>query len=110
MNKRKWKPHLKMLQALNSLSSEQKNDILKYMNDEGIDVICECIKNAVYNSEINKDKALISVMKKDKKLYRYLANAKPKILSKRKRIVQTGEGLGVILGTLIPLLSQFLLK
>ena len=110
MDRRKWKPHLKMLQAFNTLSPDQKKSIIRYMNDDGIDVICECIKNAVYNPGINSDKELISIMKKDKNLYRYLANAKPKSVSKRKRIVQTGEGLGVILSALIPLLSQFILR
>ena len=87
---------------------------MKFLNDESIDYISEAIYNLLYNENL---KTAISKKQKNKKIKIIQPNPKNfEIISKRhipiikrkKKIVPVGSGIGMVLATLIPMISSLL--
>jgi hypothetical protein len=102
------KKNFPFIHALCKLNDEERKGVVKYLNKEGREAIYECVANCIYNPDIPKLKK-IEIRKElgsRSKVYKYLA--KPRNNAKRKKQLlnqpQTGKGLGVILGSVLPLL------
>lgn len=109
------KESLKLYRALNELNTPSLTHVLKHIDANGIESICECIYNTIYTDlSIPKSKSL--------KIRRNLANAQSKrnikIITKklnsterkRRALIQEGKGIGLILSTVVPLLANLLFK
>lgn len=115
INKMLSKESLKLYRALNELNTPSLTHVLKHIDANGIESICECIYNTIYTDlSIPKSKSL--------KIRRNLANAQSKrnikIITKklnsterkRRALIQEGKGIGLILSTVVPLLANLLFK
>ena len=106
---------LSLFKFLTNINSNNRDFILKYLNDDAVNLISESIHNLLYNKScknlipINKQKYLIKKIKCDKAAYETIARRPCSVNSRRKKIVQVGGGIGVILSTLIPILTSLLI-
>lgn len=102
-----------ILKLLSELTATQRTLLLEYLNDEIHCGIKNCIKNAVYNSDIegaSKHK-LKSSLTPHKTVIHSIAKSKGKLSKKnRKQIKQIGGSLGAILMTVLPILADLLFK
>ena len=53
---------------------------------------------------------IVTSIKPNLKTFEYIAKKHFPVANRKKKILQTGSGLGVILSTLIPLISSLLIK
>jgi len=104
------------LLAKQKLSNDQFKCIIECLNDDVIDFLCECCKNAISKEYVT------SMSKKEKKLFLNVINPHSKTIKKlctkrtncnrnRKVIAQKGYGFIIpILASVLPLLSSILVK
>ena len=104
------------LLAKQKFSGDQFKCIIQCLNDDVIEFLCECCKNAISKEYVS------SMSKKEKKLFLNVINPHSKIIKKlcgkrtnharnRKVIAQKGYGFIIpILASVLPLLSSILVK
>ena len=101
------------IHALCKLTDEERQGVIKYLNKDGRDAIYECVRNCIYNKSISKEKRfeLKKSLQSKSKIYKYLAKPGNSSVRKRKVLLQrqTGEGLGLILSALLPILLSAIL-
>jgi hypothetical protein len=112
MNKRKLGKVFPLLQIVAKLTEGERQVLLCYLNYDGCDGIYECVHNALYNTTLpqSEKKNILTLLKKNKKRYRCLVNKNEKPLKKYKTLQKVGDGVGVILNTILPLLDNYLKK
>ena len=106
---------LQLLKFLANLNKKDQETSLKFLNDEGLEYISETIFNILYNSDctssLTKDrrKKLIKTLKPKDKIFQQISNKQRPILSRRKKILQSGSGISLLLSAAIPFLVSLLL-
>lgn len=110
LTKKKAETFLKFLKVLEKL---KKNDLVilsHYLDKDAYNILSECVHNAICSKSIDdktKD-ALKKALWSKKSQIRYLAD-KTKPLSKRKKIIpQIGGNIGLIIGSVLPMIYEFL--
>lgn len=113
--KSELKKKLELYKVLNSVPKVTLKHIIKHLDDESIDDICECVFNIIYTDlklSNKKRSALKTKLHKHccvKNLKR-ISNKKLSTSRRRKALMQEGEGIGLILSTVIPLLTKLFWK
>ena len=107
---------LPLLSTLKELDSKQIQTILPYLSTDTHNGLCLCIHNSLSNyTKIPQDNIdqLKNVLGPKLNNYRYLSDKRnarsSKVVGDRAKVlVQSGEGLGIILSSVIPLLTSLL--
>ena len=95
---------------------KEKINVLKYLDDKGIDNISETIYNILYNEDLNKilskrqKNKLINAIKPNVSTFESIAKRNTPIKRRKHKIIQSGSGIGTILLTLLPVISSLLFK
>ena len=106
---------LLLFKLLSNLNKTNRETVLKFINDEGIEYISECIFNVLYNSDCtsplskSRQNKLVRSLKPQSHLYKKLSQKKYPISLKRKKIIQSGAGISLLLSAVIPFLTSLLL-
>lgn len=113
ISKLKYKRYLPLLKVLKNVSDNQREVLLKHLDSESTDIICECIYNCIHSpDQIPKAtrRKLKDSLPKEKQSLRYLAKKSKSNCPKKRRqhLVQSGKGIGAILGALVPIVSSLL--
>lgn len=110
INKRKFRKCMPLLKILNKISEEDRKNIISFLNDEGCEVLINCIQNTLYNPKLIKaTKPLRASLIKHKTDFANLLKPKKSVKQKKLRLVQVGGNpLGTILSTLLPILAAFI--
>lgn len=101
--------------ALSRLKDDDLTHVVKHIDSKGIESICECVFNTIYN-DLNVPKSKRKKIKGrflDKKNLRNLkiiTDKKRDTLKKKKAILQEGKGIGLILSTVAPILASLISK
>ena len=111
MNNNNLKLKGKFLTLLAKFPKEHISHIIDHLDDNSIEMICECVYNAIYTD--------LSISKKKKKnlrkrLHKHCCMKNLKTITtpsitvskKRKALKQEGTGLGFILSTIVPLITK----
>ena len=103
---------LKLLGILKKINITERPHLLKYLNETGVDILCECYKNIIFNdlklSPKVKKNLRNSLLGKEREI-KLLANKKTPNKRRKKVIIQQGGNpLGLILTTVIPILTDIL--
>jgi len=109
--KKRVKNYIGLINLLNKSNSKKKEIILKHLNDKSIDFICELVHNVIHNNfnlSSKKVRKIKTLLHPNKKSFRYLSKKSGRIDKKRKLMVQHGQGIGVILSTVLPILLNVL--
>jgi DNA gyrase/topoisomerase IV subunit B len=112
MKKSEMKKVYPLLELFSRLKEEDQAELLKHLNCEGCDGILECIHNALWNKdiEVGKRKLINRQLKDHHKTFRYLNNLKGDQQKRRNKLVQVGSGIGLIVTTVLPILSAYVTK
>ena len=110
MKKKQLRRVFPFLKVLEKLSAQDQIILVDFLNDEGCRAIFECVTNALYNTKLDNRKKLKQDLTSNKTHLRYLTNNKKSMRVKRKKLKQVGGSIGLILGTVLPLLASFLSK
>lgn len=101
--------------ALQNLKPDTLKHLLNHLDDSSIDDICECVYNTIYTDlKIPKNKR----RRLKNNLHKHCCKANLKIITsknisvsrRRKALQQEGKGLGLILSTVVPLLTSLFSK
>ena len=115
VSKIKIKRIVSLFKFLLNNSTSNRKFILQYLNDDAINLISESIYNLLYNESCKQSilppnqRHLIKKLKSQKDSYEYIAKKSNPIKVKQKKIVQVGSGLGVILASLLPILTSLII-
>jgi len=110
MKKAKFKKHFQLLQLMSKLTDGERNILVKYLSPDVLEIIYECIHNGLTNKKIDpKSRDMIKkTLNSRKEALRYLSTKGNSKNRKRILIQQEGGSLGLILSTVLPLLTQLL--
>ena len=106
--------YLPLLEIVKGLTPKQARAIIPHLSSDSHDAFCLCVHNAVCNYEkLPNVNELHDLMVADEKKYRYLSDKRytksDKVFTQRADILeQTGEGLPLILTSVLPLLVNLL--
>ena len=106
---------LELLRYLTKVKKKDQPIAFRYLNDEGLDHISETIYNILYNPECiskltkSKKKKLIQNLRPNSLILKKLSSKKYPIISKRKKNLQSGSGISLLLSAAIPFLASLLL-
>lgn len=113
--KTKIKKNLPLYESLKKLPKEALKHVIEHLDDDSIDAICECVYNVVHTN-LNMSKKKKSTLKKNlhahcclKNLKR-ISNSKLSVSKRRKALMQEGQGIGLILSAIVPLLTKLFMK
>ena len=110
MRKRELKKVYPLLDVLARLNTNDRKTVIKFLNDQGYEAIYECIYNGLDNNDVSTTdrKFLRKGLLKDQNIYRQLLLGSRVTKRKKKHIEQVGGSLGLLLATVLPILSNFL--
>jgi hypothetical protein len=111
------KPQLKkaypLLEIFSRLSESDQVELLKHMNCEHLDAICECIHNVLRNPAISEEERK-QLFKRGLKPHlsnlRAINSLKTKRGVKIKKLFEVGPCIGLIVTTVLPILQSNLGK
>lgn len=109
MNKKAMRKLFPLLKILSKLSPADKVTLLRYLNHDGCEGIYECIHNALTNPTLcEKDKKELrnNLTSKKNKYRNLLKEGDP--AKKKQKLLQVGDGVGLILEKAVPLLDDYL--
>ena len=107
---------LNLFKFLTSQKKQNFSSALSFLDTDSIEHISETIYNLLYNEKLktsmtSKQKnKIVKSIKPNLKSFEYSAKKHFPVSNRKKKILQSGTGLGLILSTLIPLISSLLLK
>ena len=112
MKKNKMKKVYPLLELFSRLKEEDQVELLKHLNCDGCDGILECIHNALWNKdiEVGKRKLINTRLKDHHKTFRYLNKLEGDPQKRRNKLLQVGSGIGLIVGIVLPILSEYVKK
>jgi hypothetical protein len=105
-----------LLKLLERMSSTDRITIIQHLDSAACDAVYMCVYNGLHNTAISPQQrdALVKELGGKKRalraLMRTMQHSKVTDALKKKRLIQSGGGLGLILGTVLPLLASFLFK
>ena len=107
--KRRLQRKLKLFKALKKLPLEDQQTIIDALSGDACNVLCEGVKNIYIKNhkhiKAQGRKKLQHELSPSRTIIEKLLRAKSK-LSKRKKLKQLGRGFPMILGALIPLITE----
>lgn len=110
-NNSSLKSKFEFYKTLQNLKPEVLNHLIKHLDDKSVDDICECVYNTLFTDlKIPKNKK--NKLKRD--LHKHCCKANLNIISsknipiskRRKALQQEGRGIGLILSSIVPLLTS----
>ena len=107
---------LRLFKYILAQKGEAKIDVLKYLDERGIDNISESIYNLLYNENLNhiltksQKSKLVKTIKSNLSNFENIARKKIPSKIRKRKIIQSGTGIGTILLTLLPVISSLLFK
>lgn len=110
LTKKKAIKFYNLLKVIEKLSSSDFNILSQYLDEKAYDILSECIHNTICSKSID-DKTrtnLRKVLWSKKNKIRYLADKTKPFARKKKIIPQIGGNIGLIIGTVLPLIYNFL--
>jgi hypothetical protein len=109
MNKREIRKLHPLLKIISKLPENERQVLLRYLTHDGCKGIYECIHNGLTNPtlrEEDKNQMRASLIARKQKFRRLLKESNPD--KKKQALLQVGEGVGLILEKVVPLLEQYL--
>jgi hypothetical protein len=109
------KNKFKLLDALSGVRKDKLVHILKHIDEKGVESICECVFNTIYtdlklsNPKRKSIKNTFSNNKKKRNL-NIITNKNIDLKKKKRALLQEGQGIGLILATVAPLLAQLFMR
>ena len=97
-----------ILTLVKKMGGKNMNILAEHMSDEAINLLSECVYNALITKNGEQRKYLRKKLYRDQDKFRFLAKSGNELKKKRQLIPQVGKGLGVIATVLIPLLSSII--
>jgi hypothetical protein len=100
-----------LISALKKLDTNELTHIIKHIDSKGIEHLCECVFNTIYTDlklPKNKRRKIKNKFNNDKsrKNINIITKKQSNILKKRAALLQEGEGLGLILSAIAPLITS----
>lgn len=102
-----------VLHLLGRLDSDDRANIIPFLSQEACEGIYECIHNGLHNKKIhsNSRKELRKGLKKNADILRCILNPKSCEKTKKKKLIQVGgDGIGLIVKTVLPYIVEHLLE
>lgn len=114
-NKSELKNQFHLYKTLHKLPKDTLKHLIKHLDDQSINQICECVYNVIYTDLKLSKKKKNSLKKKLHthccvKNLKKISNKKLTVSKRRKALMQEGEGIGLILSAIIPLLTKLFMK
>lgn len=100
-----------LISALKKLNTSELTHVIKHIDSEGIEHICECVFNTIYTDlkipkhKKNKIKRKLN-NEKSKHNLSVITKKRNNTFKKRAALLQEGEGLGLILSAIAPLITS----
>lgn len=107
--KKNYREKFKLYQSLTKVPDDLKKHIIKHLDDNSINDICECLYNVIFNDlklTQKKKNILRNHIKKTMPNIKKLTNPNVSVSKRRKALSQHGNGLGFILSTVLPFLTK----
>jgi hypothetical protein len=106
-NKRKYR----LYKSLSKLKPDILKDVLNHLDDNSVNDVCECVYNVIHTdlnlpAKIKKQLRKKLLSKCSKKNFSLITSKKISVSKRKKALSQEGAGIGLILGTVLPLLAQ----
>ena len=107
---------LRLFKYILGQKGEAKIDVLKYLDERGMVNISESIYNLLYNENLNhiltksQKSKLVKTIKSNLSNFENIARKKIPSKIRKRKIIQSGTGIGTILLTLLPVISSLLFK
>jgi len=107
------KRKFKLYSALSKTKPNILGDVLEHLSDSSVDDVCECVYNVIKTdlklpANIKKRLRQQLLQKCSKKNLSIITSKKVPVSKRKKALSQEGAGIGLILGTVVPLLAQLL--
>ncbi len=104
-----------LINALKKLNTAELTHVVKHIDSDGIESLCECVFNTIYTDlkiTQNKRRKIKSRLNNDnsKKNLSIITKKRNNISKKRAALLQEGEGLGLILSAIAPLITSLFTK
>jgi L-lactate utilization protein LutC len=103
-----FKDKHKLYECIVKVPDNLKTHIIKHLDDKGIDDICECLYNVIF-TDMNLSKKKKTLLKKHIRNFpniKKITNANISVSKRRAALSQSGSGIGLILSTVLPLLTS----
>lgn len=109
MNKRAIRKVHPLLKIVNKLGVEERQVLIHYLTHDACEGIYECIQNGLTNPTLRDEdkRELHQTLTPQKNQFRKLLKECDPV-KKKKALVQVGEGVGLILEKVVPLLEEYL--
>ena len=106
---------VQFLKVMKTLNNHQRSVIIDFLDDYGVDIICDCIYNTIYQDHGLKksSKKRLRKILKGKEQDMQIVSKKSNNIKRRKKILGQqlgGNPLAAILGIALPILTQLLFK
>lgn len=103
---------IKLLQILRKIKPHERSLLIQHLDNDAIEIISEFVFNCIktdFRLSKRKKNALKSKLHSSKKELACIAD-KSCDLKKRKGLIvkQSGQGLGILLGTLVPVIANLI--
>lgn len=101
----------KLIKGLKKLDTTELTHFIKHLDKNGIEHLCECMYNTIYtnlNLPKNKRRKIKAALNNDRsrKNLGIITKKRSSIAKKRAALSQEGEGLGLILSAIAPLIAS----
>jgi hypothetical protein len=109
MSKRAIRKVHPLLKIISRLGNDERQVLIHFLTHEACEGIYECIQNGLTNptlKEEDKRELHNSLLPQKNKFRRLLKESHPE--KKKRTLLQVGEGAGLILEKVVPLLEEFL--
>ena len=99
-----------LLELVLRLKPADRTVVLQFLNKDGCESVYKCIENALFNEQIpSAQRASLSAkLGVYKSAFRDMIHPKRSAVTKQKRLVQSGTGIGILLATVLPMLAKFI--
>ena len=107
--KQRLKHKLNVFKVLSKLDVDEQNIMIDALSDKYCSVLCEGVKNVYdknHHNLSNRDELQKKLSGHKDIIKKLIKSRSPR--TKRKKLKQLGKGLGLILASLIPLITQIL--
>lgn len=103
----------KLYECVSKVPKHLRSHMLKHLDDDSIDSICECLFNVVFTD--------LSLSKPKKKMLRHqikknipdidlLTTRSMSVSKRRQALAQQGNGIGLLLSAILPFLAKLFIK
>lgn len=99
------KKALPLLNVLVSSTDEERDCILKHLNSDAVNILCCCVWNAIHNREVvpeSAKKVIRQRLKDNRQHLHYIAKQSNNPIKRRRRLIQQGGSLPLLLSAVIP--------